>query len=71
MALKTISISENNYRTLKKLGEAGDSFNDVITELIGKKGTLKKGLQSDTRPANQSLTAARTSADESLRSKEM
>jgi predicted CopG family antitoxin len=46
MGLKTISISEDNYRTLKKLGGAGDSFNDVITELIGKEGAIKKGLQS-------------------------
>lgn len=47
MVLKNISISENNYRTLKKLGGAGDSFNDVITELIGKKEKIKKGLQSE------------------------
>lgn len=47
MGLKTISVSEDIYRTLKKLGRAGDSFNDVITELIGKKGSIKKGLQSE------------------------
>lgn len=45
MRLKTISVSEDIYRTLKKLGGAGDSFNDVITALIGKKE--KKGLQSE------------------------
>jgi predicted CopG family antitoxin len=71
MGLKTISISEDNYRTLKKLGGAGDSFNDVITELIGKEGAIKKGLQSDRRPGNHSLTAASTSTIESVRSKEM
>jgi predicted CopG family antitoxin len=71
MGLKTISVSEDNYRTLKNLGGAGDSFNDVITELIGKKGAIKKGLQSDRSPSNTSLTAARTSTDESIRSKEM
>jgi predicted CopG family antitoxin len=48
MALRTISVSEDNYRTLKKLGGAGDSFNDVITELIRKKGGIKKWPQSDT-----------------------
>jgi predicted CopG family antitoxin len=47
MALKTISVSEDNYRILKKLGGAGDSFNDVITELITIKGGIKKGLQSE------------------------
>jgi predicted CopG family antitoxin len=42
MTLKTIAISEDNYQTLKKLGGAGDSFNDVITELIGRKGSIKE-----------------------------
>ena len=32
--LTTIAISEENYRILKSLGETGDSFNDVISELI-------------------------------------
>ena len=32
--LTTISISHNNYLSLKKLGGAGDSFNDVITEIL-------------------------------------
>ncbi|MGI0043738.1 MAG: antitoxin VapB family protein [Nitrososphaeraceae archaeon] len=44
MVLKTISISEDNYRMLKKLGGAGDSFNDVITELIGRKSSIKKRI---------------------------
>lgn len=55
MALKTISVSEDNYRTLKRLGEAGDSFNDVITELIGRKDGMKKGLRSE-RPGNHAQT---------------
>lgn len=32
--LKRIAVSEENYRKLKKLGEAGDSFNDVVTGLL-------------------------------------
>lgn len=32
--LTTISISYNNYLSLKKLGGAGDSFNDVITQIL-------------------------------------
>ena len=32
--LKNIAISERNYVTLKSLGKAGDSFNDVICKLI-------------------------------------
>ena len=34
--LKLIAISENNYQNLKRRGNAGDSFNDVITELLEK-----------------------------------
>jgi predicted CopG family antitoxin len=32
--LTTISVSYENYQKLKKLGGAGDSFNDVITEVL-------------------------------------
>lgn len=34
--LKMIAISEPNYFELKKLGCAGDLFNDVVTELLRK-----------------------------------
>jgi hypothetical protein len=32
--LRTIAISECNYSALKGLGQAGDSFNDVIAKLL-------------------------------------
>jgi predicted CopG family antitoxin len=32
--LKRIVVSEHNYLALKKLGCAGDSFNDVISRLL-------------------------------------
>ena len=32
--LKQIAISKRNYEALKKLGCAGDSFNDVISRLL-------------------------------------
>jgi len=32
--LKHIVVSEENFQALKKLGLAGDSFNDVITKLV-------------------------------------
>jgi len=35
--LKHIVISEQNYLKLKGLGQAGDSFNDVISCLLEKK----------------------------------
>jgi predicted CopG family antitoxin len=34
LKLKRIVISEHNYLALKKLGFAGDSFNDVVSKLL-------------------------------------
>ena len=34
MKLKRIVVSEHNYLALKKVGYAGDSFNDVISKLL-------------------------------------
>jgi len=34
MSLRHIVVSEQNYKKLKDLGRAGDSFNDVIEELL-------------------------------------
>jgi hypothetical protein len=34
--LKMIAVSEENYLALKRLGSAGDSFNDVVTEVLKK-----------------------------------
>jgi predicted CopG family antitoxin len=34
--LKHITVDERNYLTLKRLGNAGDSFNDVISRLLKK-----------------------------------
>ena len=31
-----IAVSEDNYLVLKSLGHAGDSFNDVVTEVLKK-----------------------------------
>jgi predicted CopG family antitoxin len=33
-ALKHITVDEQNYLILKRLGSAGDSFNDVISGLL-------------------------------------
>jgi predicted CopG family antitoxin len=40
--LKTIAISTENYLELKSLGKAGDSFNDVITQMLKKNSTFGK-----------------------------
>jgi len=34
LKLKRIVISEHNYLALKKIGYAGDSFNDVVSRLL-------------------------------------
>jgi predicted CopG family antitoxin len=34
LKLKRIVISEHNYLALKRLGQAGDSFNDVVSRLL-------------------------------------
>jgi predicted CopG family antitoxin len=44
MQYKRIVVTEKNYRELKGLGSAGDSFNDVITAMLEK----LKGLQQST-----------------------
>jgi predicted CopG family antitoxin len=39
--LKHITIDEGNYLTLKRMGNAGDSFNDVISKLLKKSIALE------------------------------
>jgi predicted CopG family antitoxin len=65
MRLKNISVSESNYAALKSLGGAGESFNDVISDLIEKVLTTEnpsiennfKELRSERRPRNHAQTA--------------
>jgi hypothetical protein len=59
--LTTISVSQGNYLALKRLGNAGDSFNDVITEILK---NVKSPLQTDSgvgRSAGQSTAVAQDS----------
>jgi hypothetical protein len=66
MRLKNISVSETNYRILGDLGHAGQSFNDVISELIAlvptagdpKAKLWYKKLQSEQRPLNHAQTVS-------------
>jgi predicted CopG family antitoxin len=37
--LKHITIDEQNYLALKRLGSAGESFNDVVSRLLKKSTT--------------------------------
>ena len=45
---KNIVITDANYKVLKQLGNAGDSFNDVVTNILKK---VKIQLQGEGRYA--------------------
>lgn len=46
--LKHITVDERNYLTLKRLGSAGESFNDVISRLL-KSATRKQEEDRSTK----------------------
>jgi len=54
LKLKQIAVSDENYRILKSLGKAGDSFNDVVTQML----KSIKSQQSDFRVGPSNQTAA-------------
>jgi len=41
VALKTIKVSEEIHEALRKLGEKGESFNDIIKRLLEKEDDQK------------------------------
>lgn len=43
--LTTISVSKENYLALKRLGFAGDSFNDVLTDVLKKIKSLQQQIE--------------------------
>jgi hypothetical protein len=47
--LKTIALSHENYIALKELGKAGDSFNDVISDLLRKRNVLQTSKEGDNK----------------------
>ena len=57
-SLKMIEVSEENYLTLKRLVRAGDSFNDVITEVL--KQSLQTGPSRATNSEDQSAAIVDT-----------
>jgi predicted CopG family antitoxin len=46
--LTTISVSHENYLILKRLGDTGDSFNDVLTRILHNNTQLKGDPKTDT-----------------------
>jgi predicted CopG family antitoxin len=58
-SLKKITASEENYLKLKGLGRAGNSFNDVITEILKQKpqtGPIRATNSEDQNAANADTT---------------
>lgn len=50
--LKQIAVSKQNYILLKSLGQAGDSFNDVVSRLLKSAGTVVTTQQKKTEDVN-------------------
>jgi hypothetical protein len=44
--LRQIVVDEYNYKELKRLGHAGDSFNDVITQVLEIVKSSKMGAEA-------------------------
>ncbi len=49
--LKHIAIDEQNYLKLKRLGNAGDSFNDVVSRILKKLSTEELDEEEDEEAA--------------------
>jgi predicted CopG family antitoxin len=47
--MHTIAIDDSNYHTLKELGSFGDTYNDVIAELINIAKKKVEDRQDDNR----------------------
>ena len=45
---KRIVVNETNYRKLKGLGSTGDSFKDVITDILEKINGLQQSIREGT-----------------------
>jgi predicted CopG family antitoxin len=45
--LRHITVDEGNYLALKRLGSAGDSFNDVISKLLKTAITTEKEIEKE------------------------
>lgn len=63
MKLRQIAVSEENYHELKSLGKAGDSFNDVISEML-KEQKLPQASQKVAHPVEPAIVQAKTTRRE-------
>jgi predicted CopG family antitoxin len=53
--LRRIVVSEDNYLELKKLGQAGDSFNEVISYLLRMQGNYQQEKEENERQDQKRL----------------
>jgi predicted CopG family antitoxin len=53
LKLKRIVVSEHNYLALKKVGYAGDSFNDVVSRLLQVYRAYKEKKQQEEEQRQQ------------------
>jgi hypothetical protein len=49
--LTTISISRKNHHFLLKLGQKGETFDDVLTRLLRKEGWKESSLMREKKPS--------------------
>jgi predicted CopG family antitoxin len=63
LRLKRIVISEHNYFALKRLGYAGDSFNDVISKLLRIERSYQEMKQKQQEEQQQQESAADNSSN--------
>lgn len=56
MTHKLIAVSDENYENLRSLGEMGDSFDDVITELLKKNKNKAVDERQSKKIAMEGLT---------------
>jgi hypothetical protein len=60
LKLKRIVISEHNYLALKRLGQAGDSFNDVVSRLL----QVYRAYQEEKKKRQEEQQQQQENADE-------
>ena len=59
LKLKRIVVSEHNYLALKKVGYAGDSFNDVISKLLQAYRNYKEDKKKQEEQQHHHMVALR------------
>ena len=60
LKLKRIVVSEHNYLALKKVGYAGDSFNDVVSKLL----RVYRAYQEEKKKQQEAQQQQQENADE-------